>query len=284
MGVILGLLLGLGLVLVLQSFSPPAQVKSSSKPPARLRRLLDDAGHTNLSVARVIGSCLALGFVVAVVVLGITATPAIAAVMGVIGGYLPIAVVSSRARRRQLELRAMWPEVVDDLASGVRAGLSLPEAVAALGERGPEHLRPAFKRFAMDHRVSGSFNDCLDQLKDELADPVADRVIEALRLAREVGGDDLGRLLRTLSSFLRQESRTRGELEARQGWTVNAARLAVAAPWVVLMLISLRPEAVAAYRTPVGVGVLVASAGVSGIAYWLMTTIGRLPREGRVLV
>jgi len=227
---------------------------------------------------------LALGLVVAVVVLGITATPAIAAVMGVIGGYLPIAVVTSRARRRQLELRAMWPEVVDDLASGVRAGLSLPEAVAALGERGPEHLRPAFKRFAMDHRVSGSFNDCLDRLKDELADPVADRVIEALRLAREVGGDDLGRLLRTLSSFLRQESRTRGELEARQGWTVNAARLAVAAPWVVLMLISLRPEAVAAYRTPVGVGVLVASAGVSGIAYWLMTTIGRLPREGRVLV
>ena len=53
-------------------------------------------------------------------------------------------------------------------------------------------------------------------------------------MAREVGGTDLGRLLRTLSAFLREDARTRAELETRQGWTVNAARLAVAAPWIVL--------------------------------------------------
>jgi tight adherence protein B len=45
-----------------------------------------------------------------------------------------------------------------------------------------------------------------------------------VRMAREVGGSDLGRLLRTLSSFLREDARTRAELETRQGWTVKTVR------------------------------------------------------------
>ena len=128
--------------------------------------------------------------------------------------------------------------------SGVRAGLSLPEALTQLGVRGPEQLRPPFRRFGEDYRATGRFDECLDRLKAALADPVGDRIVEALRMAREVGGTDLGRLLRTLSAFLREDARTRAELETRQGWTVNAARLAVAAPWVVLLLLSLQPEAV----------------------------------------
>ena len=180
-------------------------------------------------------------------------------------------------------LREVWPEVVDHLASGVRAGLSLPEAVAQLGERGPAELREPFARFAADYRATGRFGECLDLLKARLADPVADRIVEALRLTREVGGTDLGRLLRTLSSFLREDARTRGELEARQSWTVNGARLAAAGPWVVLAFLATRPETAQAYNSAAGVAVLVAGAVTSVVAYWLMRRIGRLPEEGRVL-
>ena len=44
-----------------------------------------------------------------------------------------------------VELREVWPEAVDDLASAVWAGLSLPEALTLLGARGPEQLRSAFR-------------------------------------------------------------------------------------------------------------------------------------------
>ena len=147
---------------------------------------------------------------------------------------------------------SVWPEAVDNLTSAVRAGLSLPEALGQLAVRGPVELRPAFAAFAEDYRATGRFADCLDRLKDRLADPVADRLVESLRIAREVGGSDLGRLLRTLAGFLREDARTRAELEARQSWTVNGARLAVAAPWIVLALLATRPEAVAAYDRPAG--------------------------------
>jgi tight adherence protein B len=159
----------------------------------------------------------------------------------------------------------------------------LPDAIAALADRGPEVLRGPFARFAADHRVSGSFGLCLDRLKTELSDPVGDRVVEALRLARDVGGTELGRLLRTLSSVLREDARTRAELLGRQSWAVNAARLAVAAPWATLALLSLRPGALAAYDSSGGVLVLLVAGGTSAAAYVLMRRIGRLPVDERVL-
>jgi tight adherence protein B len=180
-------------------------------------------------------------------------------------------------------LRELWPEVVDNLASAVRAGMALPESVAALATRGPEPLRPAFARFASEYRVSGRFSECLDGLKADLADPVGDRVCESLRLAREVGGTELGRLLRTLSSFLRDDARTRSELETRQGWTVNAARLAVASPWLVLLLLATQASTLEAFDSTSGRALLAGGAGVSVFAYRLMLRIGRLPEEKRVL-
>jgi len=113
---------------------------------------------------------------------------------------------------------------------------------------------------------------------------VADRIVEALLAARDVGGSDLGRMLRTLSDFVRQDLRFRGEAEARRSWTVNGARLAIAAPWLVLLLLSTRPEAAVAYQTSAGMFVLVACAGACVLAYYLMTRIGRLPDEVRVML
>jgi tight adherence protein B len=152
-----------------------------------------------------------------------------------------------------------------------------------VGVRGPEQLRSHFVRFGEDYRATGRFGPCLDRLKSSLADPVGDRIVESLRLAREVGGSDLGRLLRTLSGFLREEARARAELQARQSWTVNGARLAVAAPWLVLGLLSLNPDGVDAFNSAAGAVVLLVGGGVCLLAYRLMLQIARLPEEERVL-
>jgi len=87
----------------------------------------------------------------------------------------------------------------------------------------------------------------------------------------------------SLDQFLRDDARTRAELEARQGWTVNAARLALAAPWAVLALLALRPEAVVAYDSAAGSLVLLVGGLVSIAAYRLMLRVARLPEEERVL-
>ena len=284
MGVVSGLLLGAGLCLLLWSVTSPApRRRERGRWSESIADLLVQAGAPGVSPAALIGTCAGTGLMTGVIAVGLTRSPAIATCFALMATYAPVGLVRTRARSRRAALRAVWPEVVDHLASGIRAGLSLPEALGQLGDRGPVELRPAFRAFAEDHRASGRFGDCLDALKARLADPVADRIVEALRLTRDVGGTDLGRLLRTLSAFLREDARTRGELEARQSWTVNGARLAVAAPWLVLAMLSSRPEAAAAYNTSAGVAVLAAGAGSSLVAYHLMVRIGRLPEDVRVL-
>jgi tight adherence protein B len=284
MGALVGLMFGLGLFLVWRSFTPPAP-----RRPGRTSRrdkvadLLAQAGIEAVTPGGLVASCVGVGAVVLVLMYAVSRSPVVALAFALIASWGPVAVVRFRARQRRSELRDLWPEVVDNLASGVRAGLSLPEALTQVGGRGPEELRRPFARFGEDYRATGRFYDCLDRLKASLADPVGDRIVESLRMAREVGGSDLGRLLRTLSAFLREDARTRAELETRQGWTVNAARLAVAAPWIVLALLSLRPEAVQAYNSGAGLVVLAIGGGLCLVAYRVMIRIGRLPEEERVL-
>jgi tight adherence protein B len=285
-GILLGLLLGVGLACIWWSFWP-----APPRPVGRVRRSFTARLADEIAVAEIRGlgplallaACGVAGALVFLLVLALTAVPAIALAFAVMAGYAPLALVRARARKRRAQLRDVWPDVVDHVASAVRAGLALPEALVQLGERGPTELRQPFCDFADDYRATGRFSEALDRLKSRLADPVADRLVEALRIAREVGGSDLGRVLRTLSTFLREDARSRAELEARQSWTVNAARLAMAAPWVVLALMATRGSALVAYREPSGVLVLALGAAVSLVAYRVMVRIGRLPREQRVL-
>jgi len=285
-GVGVGLVLGIGLFCIWWSFWPRQEPSGAPRKAGLTSRLSDElaqAGYDAVTPRSLLGACVMAFVLVFLVFAATTKVVPIALCFALMAAYAPILLVRMRARRRRAVMRELWPDVVDNIGSAVRAGLALPEALSQLTIRGPEELRPAFAAFAEDYRATGRFQECLDRLKARLSDPVGDRLIESLRIARDVGGSDLGRLLRTLSVFLREDARTRAELETRQGWTINAARLAVAAPWIVLAMLSSRPDSLQAYSRPAGVLVLAIGAALSFVAYRVMVRVGRLPEEGRVL-
>jgi tight adherence protein B len=284
-GALLGLLLGTGLLLIWRSGPRAPQRRAGAAPrwAGRRAELLRQAGIDGLGSAQLFGAQVLCVILALLVVVLLTRTVAVAVCFGVFAFFVPVLVVHRMRRRRRHALRELWPEAVDQLASAVRAGMSLPEGLAALAVRGPAELRMPFARFAAAYRASGRFAECLDGLKRDLADPVGDRVCETVRVAREVGGSDLGSVLRTLSELLRDDARTRAELETRQGWVVNAARLAVAAPWLVLLLLGLRSETLRAYDSRGGMLLLAIGAVTCAVAYRIMLRIGRLPEDRRVL-
>lgn len=283
MGTAVGLGVGVGLLLVWLAITTPRATPAGPPRPGLTRVLLDRAGLVTTSTSGVWLVCAASALAAFLAVEVISRTVTVAAAFGLMAGYLPLAMLAGRGRRRQRELAEVWPEAVDNLSSAVRAGMSLAEALIQLGQRGPEPLREPFTAFAADYQVTGRFGESLDRLKQRLSDPVGDRVVEGLRIAREVGGGELGGLLRNLSAYLRDDARTRSELEARQAWTVNGARLAVAAPWLVLLLLCFQRDVIARYSSTAGVIVLVVGAGLCLVAYRVMVRIGRLPSERRVL-
>ncbi|WP_062076693.1 type II secretion system F family protein [Demequina globuliformis] len=285
MTVVWGLTLGMGLFLVWWSWweQPTRGEARSGGWQTRTSDLLVQAGADAVTPAALAVTCVGAGTVALVVAAGVTGSVPIAACFAVMAARAPWALVASRAHRRAATTRQLWPDVVDTLASGIRAGLTLPEALAQVGTRGPEPLREPFVLFAADYRASGRFDDCLNALKARLADPVGDRVVEALRMTREVGGTDVGRVLGALSEFLRDDARVRGEIEARQSWTVNAARLAAAAPWVLLALLAARGDNAQAYNSAAGATVLAVGGVCTVVAYRLMMRAGRMRTEIRVL-
>lgn len=283
MGALVGLCFGVGVLLIITPPGPRHGPSSLHRPVRNLQELISRAGLEGTRPSRIGALCAVTGLLACAVVAAITGVLIIGLVLGVLAAFAPVTVLSAKAHRRQREFAEAWPDAVDHLASAIRAGLSLPESLIQLGERGPAQLRPAFVQFGKDYQSTGRFSPSLDALKERLADPIGDRVVEALRIAREVGGGDLGRMLRTLSAFLRDELRTRGELEARQSWTVSGARLAVAAPWLVLLLMSSQRDVIGRFAEPTGMVLISSGAVICVVAYWLMIRLGRLPNERRIL-
>lgn len=285
MAVVLGLLLGVGMLLLLSPLMWPAtELAPQRRPPSivvRAREHIVQAGLGRASVTTVTVVSVIVAIAAASLALVLVPVGAIALAAGAAGLAAPWMVILWRARLRRRAARVVWPDVVDHLVSAVRSGLALPDSVVTLSRAGPEATRSAFAEFERNYRATGNFSGSLDRLKDRLVDPVADRIIETLRMSREVGGSELTTVLRNLATYLRQDAAIRAEVEARQSWVVNAARLGVAAPWLVLVLLSTRPEAAAAYNTSGGATVIVAGVALSVVAYRLMLRLGRLPQERR---
>ena len=246
-----------------------------------LTRVLEEAGFAVIAPRILIVVMLGLALAAASVVWLLTGIPVLAALAGGAAAVAPVLFLRARRLRLRKVRRQLWPDVCDLLIASIRVGLSLPDAVASLADSAPLMMRPAFEVFARDLHATGRFESSLDRLKATLADPIADRMIETLRMARQVGGTELGAVLRALSSSVRADAALRGEVEARQSWIRGAAVLGAVAPWVVLGLLVMRPEGAAAYGTPEGVAVICIGAAVSVVAYRIMIRIGRLPEPER---
>ena len=284
MTLIWGLLLGVGVLLAASPFLWPAgegRAATAPGPFAPVRVRLVQAGLGRVTPLTFLVVSVLIGVVGGAVVFALVPVTALAVAAAVVATVVPSALVTVRARARRRATRVVWPDVVDHLVSAVRSGLALPDSVVTLARAGPPVTRAAFAEFEQQYRATGNFAVCIGQLKDTLADPVADRILETLRMSREVGGSELTTVLRNLAAYLRQEAAIRSEVEARQSWVMNAARLGVAAPWIVLLLLASRPEAAAAYNTAAGAALVVVGLVVSVVAYRIMIAVGRIPDERR---
>lgn len=284
MSLVLGATLGLGVLLVLSPLLWPARRVTSRRVGGRLdaaRDALALAGLGTVPLPVVVLVSLTLAMLGGALAHAVFQIPVLTVVAALLGAAAVPMVVTARAARRRTANRAVWPDVVDHLVASVRAGMSLPDSVAALAELGPTPTRAAFAEFEADYRRNGNFALCLDRLKVALADPTADRILETLRMAREVGGSDVTAVLRGLAGYLREDAALRAEVVARQSWIRNAARLGVAAPWLLLLVLASRPETLEAYDSAAGSMLLVVGVAVTLVAYRTMIALGRLPEERR---
>jgi tight adherence protein B len=282
MRVLLGALLAAGVLLSVSPWMWPRTARGATiEHRGPLTRLREEAGLGSLTQRALLSLIVAAALAGASVAWLLAGIPVLAVLAAIAGGSAPIMLLRGRRVRLRRARRQLWPDVCDLLVASIRVGLSLPDAVAGLGESAPAALRPAFVVFARDLQATGRFESSLDRLKVTLADPIGDRIIETLRMARQVGGTELTTVLRALSASVRADAALRGEVEARQSWIRGAAVLGAVAPWVILGLLVMRPEGASAYGTPEGMLVICIGAAISVVAFRIMIRIGRLAEPRR---
>jgi tight adherence protein B len=101
-------------------------------------------------------------------------------------------------------------------------------------------------------------------------------LVEVLTVVQTTGSETLATALSQLARMARARHELRNEVQGRQAVTVTAARVAVAAPWLVLVLTSGRPQTRDAFLSASGIGVLAAVAFLCGLSYVAMQRLSRI--------
>lgn len=194
--------------------------------------------------------------------------------------------VSSARRRRRVRItraRDAWPRMIEEIRlQAVTLGRSIPQALLAVGMRGPVEFQPAFEAANRTWLLRRDFPATVRVLKERLADPTADVICETLLVAHEVGGSDIDRRLTALMEDRIADLQGRKDAISKQAGARFARRFVIAVP-IGMALAGLQiGNGRAAYATPVGqAGVLVGLA-IMAVCWLWAGRIMRLPEQDRV--
>ena len=196
---------------------------------------------------------------------------------------LALEALSLKAKARARQIADEWPAVLESLESAAQSGMSLLDSIRDLAESTQLLVSKDFA-FACHLCERGlGLDTALAQLKNRFALSICDSTIETLRLVNDSGGAGYLSALRHQSRAIRSGSSIAQQVQAKQGWVLGTAKIAVAAPWLIVVLLSGRPENAAAYASVQGSFLLLAGLAASVVAVFLIGKIGKVDEQIRVL-
>jgi tight adherence protein B len=223
-------------------------------------------------------SVVCLGIVVSI----ITKVFVIAPVSIVMAILLPGILLNQRKIKIQDQKMRQWTLLIDDLTSGVRAGLTISEALAQALQNCEEPLRLDFQEAILEINRSGQVSKVISILKNQITDTVGVATLKLLQVVMKTGANDLATSLSILSNSSRENHNLIQELKAKQSWVLNGARISVVSPWLVLLALWTQESVRNAYQNLIGQLILILVAAVGLFGYFVMKRIGRIEVFRRV--
>lgn len=225
---------------------------------------------------------VAAGAVTFLVVFALTSLIAVSLVPAAVVATMPKAYFTRKRAQRLAQIQEAWPDGLRDLLSSVRSGASLPSAIENLAMFGPEPLREAFQGFDVYSRSLGVV-PALEMVKDDLADPTADRIVEVLILAYERGGTVVPSILEDLAEATTRDLWTMEQVRTEALEQKINSRVVFVLPWIVLVAMTARSGAFRDfYSSPTGLLVVLAGGVMSLIGVAIASRLGAQQPEPRV--
>lgn len=236
----------------------------------------------NVSPARFWFVSAVLGLIALGLTSGISQTFWVAMPPAIVATFMPYWFYERRRLQRLSAVKSAWPDGLRHLVGAVRSGMSLPLALDDLSANGPPAIQEALERYPTLARVFG-VPAALEAVRDELADPTTDRVVEVLLVAHERGGAIVPEILSDLGDTTTRDLRTLEEIKSESLEQRLSARIVFAVPWFVLLMMTAREGPYREfYRTGGGTIVIIVGAILSLLGWWIVSRLGRQPAEERV--
>ena len=119
--------------------------------------------------------------------------------------------VKRRIKTRLHKMESQLVELLQMLASGLRAGFGLLQALESSGDQLPAPLSVEIRRTLRDTAMGASVEQALTSLNERVGSPDFDIVITAIMIQRAVGGN-LAEILDNVAHTMRERERIKGEI------------------------------------------------------------------------
>ena len=201
---------------------------------------------------------------------------AVAAAIGAtLGWAVPTVGLRLLASRRARAFEQVLPDVLMLVATSLRSGFGLPQALDAVAKDAAEPAGKEFSRALAETRIGTDVPDALDHMAARMDSTAMRWAVMAIRIQREVGGN-LADTLLTTAKTLRERASLRRQVSTLSAEGRLSAYILIALPIGVFfyMLAVNRDYVSLLWTQPLGIGMLVAAlvALVIGV-FWMRRVV-----------
>jgi Flp pilus assembly protein TadB len=220
-----------------------------------------------------LGSCVAAVIAAAVSVL--TGNVIIGVLVGALAGWLGMRMLLSfLIRRRRGAFAEQLPDLLQLLASSLRSGFSLLQALDAVVREASQPAGGEFGRALAEGRLGADLEDCLETIADRMGSDDLRWTVMAIRIQRGIGGN-LAEVLTTTVTTIRERGYLRRQVKALSADGRLSAYILIALPAVIggFLFLARRSYMRPLYTTHVGELMLIGAILLEAIGAALMRQI-----------
>jgi len=192
-----------------------------------------------------------LAFLMVLLATGKLAFAAAAAFVGALG--LPRLLLRTLRKRRQKAFIEEFPNAVDVIVRGIKAGLPLNDCLRVIAQESAEPVRSEFRYIVEAQTLGIPTGDAVEKLFERMPLPEANFFAIVVAIQQKTGGN-LSEALGNLSRVLRERKKMRGKIQAMSMEAKASALIIGSLPIIVMLLVHLTtPDYISVlFKEPLG--------------------------------
>lgn len=198
-------------------------------------------------------------------------------ILAFVGWKAPRPIVDWLERRRVNVYQSQMVDALSLLANGIRAGLSMPQAIGMVVDELPPPVSQEFNLILQQTRIGVPLDEALENLTKRVKTQDNEMFVTSVNILRETGGN-LAEVFETIVIVIRERVRLQQKIDTYTAQGMFQGLVIFAMPYAQILINgSSDPEYFPLlFTTPLGLLCLLLIIGFSGVGLWVIHKIVKI--------